>query len=82
VTQRNQDLCARFYALVNLNNNTKNPDFFIVPSKIVADYCKINHSTWLNTPRKNGKKHNDSSVRKFNDLDEKYLDRWDLLNLK
>lgn len=68
-----------FYVFVTLNNNQENPDYFIVPSNIVADYVKTSHSTWLNTPGKNGKKHNDSSVRNFRDDNEEYLSRWDLL---
>jgi hypothetical protein len=68
-----------FYVFVTLNNNQKSPNYFIVPSDIVAEYVKTSHSTWLNTPGKNGKKHNDSSVRNFHDYEEEYLDRWDIL---
>ena len=70
-----------FYVFVNLNNDKQNPDYFIVPTKIVADYCKKSHSEWLKTPGRDGQKHKDTSMRKFNDLDEFYLNRWDLLNL-
>ena len=70
-----------FYIFVNLNENKKHPDFFIVPSKIVAQYCKKGHSNWLNTPGKKGQKHKDTPMRKFDDSKEEYLNRWDLLNL-
>jgi len=30
---------------------------------------------------KTGKKHKDSAMRKFRDLEEKYLNRWELLGL-
>jgi len=70
-----------FYVFVNLNENKKHPDFFIVPSKIVAQYCKKGHSNWLNTPGKKGQKHKDTPMRKFDDPNEEYLNRWDLLNL-
>jgi len=70
-----------FYIFVNLNNNLKHPDFFVVPSKSVANYCKTSHSNWLNTPGKKGQKRKDNPMRKFDDFEEKYLNRWDLLNL-
>ena len=69
-----------FYVFVLLNEN-QHPKFFIVPSKIVANYIKTHHRAWLKIPSKSGEKHKDSSLRKFRDLEEKYLDRWDLLKL-
>jgi len=65
----------------DLNENKKHPEFFIVPSKIVAQYCKEGHSNWLSTPSKKGQKHKDTPMRKFHDTNEEYLNRWDLLNL-
>lgn len=81
LTQKAEDYFADnlFYVFVNLNNNLKYPDFFIVPSKIVAKYCKQSHINWLKTPGKNNKKHRDNPVRKFNDPKEQYLNRWDLI---
>lgn len=70
-----------FYVFVNLNNNEKHPDFFIVPSKVVANYCKRSHKKWLNTPGRKGQKHQDNPIRGFNDVEEFYLGRWDLLKL-
>ena len=70
-----------FYVFVNLNNGQKHPDFFIVPSKIVAEYIKKSHKNWLGTPGKGGKKHKDTPMRKFDDPGEVYLNRWDLLDL-
>jgi len=70
-----------FYVFVNLNNGQKPPDFFIVPSKIVAKHTKKRHANWLKTPGKKGQKHKDTSMRKFDDSKEEYLNRWDLLNL-
>lgn len=71
-----------FYVFVNLNSNTKHPDFFIVPSKTVATYCKEGHAKWLKTPGKKGRVHIDTPMRKFDDLKEEYLGRWDLLKLE
>jgi hypothetical protein len=71
-----------FYVFVNLNTNTnKAPDFFIVPSQIVADTIKKGHNQWINTPNKKGGKHIETSMRKFRDIDGKFLNKWNLLGL-
>lgn len=70
-----------FYVFVNLHNNQKQPDFFIVPSRIVAKHAKQSHENWLNTPGKKGQKHKDNPMRKFQDLGEQYLNKWKLLGL-
>ena len=69
-----------FYCFVNLNNG-KTPDFFIVPSKIVADTIRNYYKEWLNTPGRKGQKHKENPMRTFKDAEKKYLNRWDLLGL-
>lgn len=69
-----------FYVFVNLHGTAKEPDYFIVPSTEVAQYVKETHAAWLKTPGRGGVAHNDSTIRKFTDLNEKYLNRWDLLS--
>lgn len=83
LNQKAEDYFSKnlFYVFVNLNDNKKAPNFFIVPSNIVAKYCKKKHFTWLETPNKMGGKHKDSSMRKFDDPNEEYLNKWDLLGL-
>lgn len=68
-----------FYVFVNLHGAQKAPDYFIVPSSEVALQAKSTHEVWLNTPGRNGRTHNDNTLRHFTDLEEKYLGRWDLL---
>lgn len=70
-----------FYVFVNLNNNEKPPEYFIVPSKIVSEQCESTHKEWLETPGKKGQAHNDSTMRKFTDDEKQYHDRWDILGL-
>jgi hypothetical protein len=70
-----------FYVFVNLRKTDELPEFYIVPSKVVAETTTVNHKKWLNGKGRNGQKRNDSSMRKFRDLDKVYLNRWDLLNL-
>lgn len=65
-----------FYVFVRIRGNDF-PEFYIYESEYVANYVKEFHSSWLNTPGKNGKSHEDNSLRSFKDLTNK--DRWDLL---
>lgn len=69
-----------FYIFVNLNNG-KTPDFYIVPSKVVAKFVIKTHKKWLKTPGREGQAHNDNPMRGFKDKGEKYLNKWELLNL-
>ena len=70
-----------FYVFVNLKNIDERSDFFIVPSKVVADYIKHGHAEWLKTPSKKGTPHRETTIRQFFDKEGNYLERWDLLNL-
>lgn len=70
-----------FYVFVNLRKINELPEFYIVPSKIVAKFTSFNHSKWLSGKGKSGKQRNDSNMRKFRDMEKEYLNRWDLLNL-
>ena len=69
------------YVFVNLISQERLPEFYIVPSNIVAKYTSNNHKKWLYTKGKKGQQHNDSSMRKFKDIEQIYLNRWDLLDL-
>lgn len=70
-----------FYVFVNLRDKHSRPDFYIVPSKEVAKHVKASHRKWLETPGKRGQKHNDNSIRWFEDYGNKYLEKWELLGL-
>jgi hypothetical protein len=70
-----------FYVFVGLKQETIRPDYFIVPSKVVAEYVERTHREWLALPGRKGQAHNDSSVRQFKDMDRNYQDRWDLLGI-
>ena len=70
-----------FYVFVNLKEGNQRPDFFVVPSKVVAKHITKSHKKWLKKPNRSGGKHKDSSMRKFSDKEENYLERWDLLRL-
>lgn len=67
------------YFLVSLNE-LEQPEYHIVPSKIVAKTIREGHAKWLATPGRNGQQHNDNPIRKFSDLDDKYLNNWECLS--
>lgn len=52
-----------YYAFVRLNEFNKEPDFWIIPSKIVCSLVKKSHQKWTQTPGKNNRKHGISNVR-------------------
>jgi len=69
-----------FYAFVSLNYG-KPADFYIVPSKVVAETIKKHNRKWLKTRGRKGQMHNQTSMRTFRDDEQKFLNRWDLLGL-
>ena len=78
-----EEYCANdlFYVFVNLIAIGKLPEYYIVPSKDVADAVKTGHKKWLDTPGKKGQKHNDTKMRMFEDNEQIYRDKWDTLKL-
>ena len=70
-----------FYVFVNLISLEALPEFYIVPSKIVAEHISSSHTRWLSTPGMKGRIRQDSAIRNFRDLEGKYKDRWDILGL-
>lgn len=77
---KNEDIIGDniFYIFVSLNE-LDSPEYHIVPSHIVANTIKDSHQNWLKTLGKNGQKHNDNPMRKFNDKNDTYLNNWDIL---
>ena len=54
-----------FYAFVRLNAPNGIPEFWIIPSKIVAPVIKKSYEIWLKTPARNGSTHNETPMRKM-----------------
>src|SRR5690348_1470335 len=84
LSQKGEDYYADslFYVFVNISEDPKqSPDFTVVPSKVVADHIRIDHSSWLKGTKKNGQPRKDSAMRRFRDPAGQYLGRWDLLGL-
>jgi hypothetical protein len=70
-----------FYVFVNLKNNVSRPDYYIVPSKIVAKHIRKEHEEWLRSPGKRVKRHSDTPMRMFWDKNGCYLEKWEFLGL-
>lgn len=69
-----------FYVFVAFNGEKERPEFFIVSSVKVADYVTDDNKKWLNELGRNGNRHQENDVRKFRDIEGRYLERWDLLS--
>lgn len=80
LNQKNENIIGDniIYIFVSLNE-MEIPEYHIVSSKIVAEAVKYSHEFWLKTPGRNGKMHNDNPMRKFKDLEDKYLNNWNCL---
>ena len=70
-----------FYVFVPLRDVGSRPDFYIVPSQVVAEYVATSHSQWLAGTKADGSPRKDSAIRNFRDQDQRYKEAWDLLNL-
>ena len=89
---KNEDIIDKnvYYVFVCLNEQG-NPDYYIIPSHIVAKSVKKSHADWLNGKTKNGQKRNDTSIRKFSFkiskynpyglIPEDYQSKWDSLEV-
>ena len=53
-----------YYVLVCLNG-TDAPDFYVLPSALVAKSVKESHAAWLSGTPKKGGAYKDTSIRKF-----------------
>lgn len=68
-----------YYIFVNLFEEDKRPEFFIICSKELASIIKSGYEKWLETPGKRGQAHNPNDLRQFSDIDGIYLEKWDKL---
>lgn len=67
------------YVFTNLKELGQLPDYYIVPSKIVAEYIKKEHHDWLKTPGKSGQAHRENDMRMFRDDNEEFKNKWEIL---
>jgi len=72
---------SHFYVFVNLKNCGQLPEYFILPSEVVADFVREDYRQWISQKGRNGKAHMDNPVRQFRNPDDMYRDNWELLGL-
>jgi hypothetical protein len=72
---------SHFYIFVALGGESERPCYHIVPSLDVAKHTRNTHRNWLRRLRRDGGKHADNHIRNFSDIDNKYLEKWELLGL-
>lgn len=70
-----------FYIFVAIKEVGTRPSFFIVPSKVVAEFITNTHSQWLQGEKRNGTERKDTDMRKFSDKGNIYLEKWNKLEL-
>ncbi len=70
----------KFYVFVKLGKQRSIPEYYIVPSAVVARTIKNDYNIWLRTLGKGGKKHNENPMRLFH-APKRYLDKWPRLKL-
>ena len=70
-----------FYVFVALGAVDARPKFHIVPSAELAKRVKSSHGAWLKRPGRKGQPHAETTMRKFDDPKDEFLERWELLGL-
>lgn len=68
-----------FYIFVAFKDLLSRPDYYIVPSLILADKIKADHADWLKRLGNKGQVHVDTAIRGFKDPNKEFFERWDLL---
>ena len=89
MSQKHEDMVEEnlFYCFVDFQPDQ--PTVHVVPSNIVAKAVRESHKLWLETPGKNGQKHNDTKMRRIGPKTygypegwfDQYLENWDLLTV-
>lgn len=70
-----------YYIFVNLKDKHSRPDYYIVPSKIVAKQVKDSFEQYKKTRSKSGKPRDENAtMRNFWDKEGKYLEKWEIIH--
>jgi hypothetical protein len=69
-----------FFILIYFPPHLAPPQFSIAPSREVASFCRTRFERWVSSPGKKGQQRNPANrIRKFEDREGHWRDRWDLL---
>ncbi len=67
------------YIFVAIKGFRERPEYRIVPSERVARQIKEGHQNWLQGKKSNGQPRKDSKIRNYHDLEDEYLEAWDII---
>lgn len=67
-----------FYVFVRLLDKKTRPDFYVVPSKLVAQHVRRRHRKWLSKNKRDGRPRKNTPLRRYFTPDD-YLDAWEQL---
>lgn len=70
-----------YYVFVALLELGERPRYYIVPSRVVAEYTRRTHAEFLSGQKKDGSPRKDSNIRNFKDPEGEYFERWELIRL-
>jgi hypothetical protein len=57
----------------------RRPEYRIDPSERVARQIKEGYQSWLKGKKSNGEPRKDLKIRNYHDLEERYLEAWDII---
>jgi hypothetical protein len=70
----------KFYVFVNLGKPESAPEYYVVPSAVVARQIKRFYIEWLDTPGRGGRKRKENPMRTFH-VPKRYRNAWSRLKL-
>ena len=75
LSEKNENIISNdfYYVFVYIKEEK---EYFIVPSKDVSEYISKSHKNWLKKPGRKGQKHKNIALRKFDNTNQKYKNKW------
>jgi hypothetical protein len=69
---------SEWFIFIALSTAEQRPEFFIVPRNVIAAYVWCNHQDWIKKPARDGKPHQENSMRNVaQQYVSEYEERWD-----
>lgn len=68
-----------FYVFVRLLDEKTRPEFYVVPSGLVAKHVRRGQRIWLSKNRRDGRPRKNTPLRHYSRSDDDYLDAWEQL---
>lgn len=65
-----------FYVFVSLSGENDRPEFYVVPSEVVARHVRRGQRIWLSKNKRDGRPRKNTPLRHYSRFDEDYRDAW------